>query len=71
MAVVGKMLMYASMISMIAVGAFLLYEGATYIKMKEQNPEITDLIYAAVVFAFLVGIMDIVFGIAHFWFLGG
>jgi len=71
MAEVGKMLMYASMISMIAVGVFLLYEGATYIQMKSQNSDIPDLIYAAAFFAFLVGTMDIVFGIAHFWFLGG
>lgn len=57
-----------SMISLLAGGAFFIYEGASYISMKRQNPDkIPDKIYAAGVFTILLGIVSIIFGLVHLW----
>ena len=62
---------YVMMVILIATGILLIYEGASYIRMREKNPDIPPTIYAASTLAFLVGIMDILFGIAHYWFIPG
>ena len=60
---------YVMMVVLIATGVYMIYEGAKYIEMREKNPDIPPTIYAASTLAFVVGIMDIIFGIAHYWFL--
>lgn len=62
---------YIMMVVLIGLGGFLIYEGISYIKMKEKNPDIPSTIYAASTLAFVVGIMDILFGVAHYWFIPG
>ena len=57
----------ASMVALLIAGVIFLYEGVKYIKMKQDNPEIPDKIYAAAILAMVVGIAEIIFGIAHFW----
>ncbi len=62
---------YIMMVILIATGILLIYEGASYIRMRDKNPDIPPTIYAASVLAFIVGFMDIVFGVAHYWFIPG
>lgn len=60
---------YIAMVVLIGAGIFMIYEGSTYIKMKHSNPDIPDTIYAAAVLAIIIGFCEIVFGVAHFWFV--
>lgn len=62
-----KILNRASMISLIVAGIVFIYEGAKYFNMKKQNPDIPDKIYVAAVLCIIIGIIEIIFGIAHLW----
>ena len=57
----------ASMIALLVAGIIFIYEGIKYFKMKKENPEIPDKIYAAAVLALIIGLAEVGFGIAHFW----
>jgi len=57
-----------SMITLLITGAFFLYEGIRYYQMKVYNPNLPNKLYAAAILAIILGIVEIVFGVAHFWF---
>lgn len=56
-----------SMVSLIIAGLIFIYQGLLYINMKKKNPDISDKIHIAAAFAILLGIAEIIFGIAHLW----
>ena len=56
------------MITLLITGAFFLYEGIRYYQMKVYNPNLPNKLYAAAILAIILGIVEIVFGVAHFWF---
>jgi hypothetical protein len=56
-----------SMVALLIAGVIFIYEGARYVRMKKSNDDIPDKIYAAAVFAIVLGIFEIAFAIWHFW----
>jgi uncharacterized membrane protein YfcA len=60
---------YISMIALIATGAYMIYEGISYIEIKRANPSTPDTIYAAAVLAIFVGFLEIAFGVYHFYLI--
>lgn len=61
--------LYAAMAFVIATGIILIYEGIRYIQMKKKNPSFPNTMYVAASLSIIVGVVDIAFGVAHFWFL--
>lgn len=59
---------YTSMVSLMILGIFMIYEGARYIDMRRTNPDIPESIYAAAVLSIFVGFGEFIFGLAHYWF---
>ena len=55
------------MIALLVTGAIFIYEGIKYINMKQSNPELSDKLYVAGVFALVLGIIEVAFGVYHFW----
>ena len=56
---------YISMATLLIAGTIMIYEGATYVKMKHANPSIPDKIYAAAVLAIVLGALEILFRLYH------
>ena len=61
------MLNRISMIALLVTGAVFIYQGIKYINMKQTNPELSDKLYVAGVFALVLGIVEVAFAIYHFW----
>jgi len=57
-----------SMISLLVTGAIFLYEGIKYYQMKQMNPALPDKLYIAAILSIILGIVEIGFAIAHFFF---
>ena len=60
-------LKWVSMISLLAAGGFMIYEGITYIQLKKSNPSVPDTMYAAAVLAIVLGVAEISFGLYHIY----
>jgi hypothetical protein len=58
---------YISMATLLIAGTIMIYEGASYVQLKQSNPAIPDKIYAAAVLAIVLGVTEIAFGIYHFF----
>ena len=56
---------YISMATLLIAGTIMIYEGVSYVKMKQSNPQIPDKIYAAAVLAIVLGAAEILFGLYH------
>lgn len=56
-----------SMIALLVTGAIFIYEGIKYITMKQSNPDLSDKLYVAGTFALVLGVLEVGFGIYHFW----
>lgn len=63
-----ELIKYASMIFLMMVGIFMVYEGVSYIKMRQTNASIPESIYAAATLSIFVGVCEFIFGLAHYWF---
>lgn len=56
-----------SMIALLVTGAIFIYEGIKYINMKQKNPNLSDKLYVAGSLALILGIIEVAFGVYHFW----
>jgi len=63
-----KLMNRLSMIALLVAGIIFLFEGIKYVQMKKTNPSLPDKLYAAAVLAIILGIIEIAFAVAHFWF---
>jgi O-antigen ligase len=54
-----------SMVSLIIAGAIFIYQGIKYINMKKTNPDLSDKLYVAGVFALILGVVEVAFGVYH------
>lgn len=54
--------------SLMLGGLIFLFQGANYIKLKQNDPKIPDKIYVAGIFTIILGIISILFGIVHYFF---
>lgn len=63
-----KTVKYLSLVVLVGLGTIMIYEGVSYIALKQKNSDVPDTIYAAAVLAIFIGLIEIVFGIAHLWF---
>jgi putative Mn2+ efflux pump MntP len=63
-----EIIKWLTVVLLVLVGAFMIYEGISYIQMKKKNNDIPDTIYAAAVLSIFIGICEVAFGIAHIWF---
>lgn len=57
----------ASMVALIIAGIIFIYQGLMYIKMKNNNPDLPDKLYVAGSLTLFIGVVEILFGVAHFW----
>ena len=64
-----KTIVIVSSVALIVAGLVFIYEAIRYYQMKAEQPDIPDKIYLAASLALLIGIIDIIFGIAHFFFI--
>lgn len=57
-----------SMFALLGGGFYFIFEGSKYIDMKRQNPiKIPDKMYAAGILTIILGVVSILFGLAHFF----
>lgn len=47
-------------------GVVLIFEGITYLKAKQANPNLPDKVNVAAYLAIVLGCVEILFGIWHF-----
>ena len=64
-----KTIIIVSSVSLIFAGLVFIYEAIRYFQMKADQPSIPDKIYVAASLALIIGLVDIAFGIAHFFFI--
>lgn len=57
-----------SMITLIVTGVFLIYEGATYLALKKRYPNLPTKVTVAAYLSIILGVMEIVGGVLHYWF---
>ena len=67
---VEKLLIRVSMIVLLVTGAIFIYEGIKYINIKKENPNLSDKLYVAGAFALTLGVVEIAFGVFHFYMKG-
>ena len=48
-------------------GFVFIYEGARYIFMKRQNDSLPDKLYVVAGLSIVLGVVDIMVGVAHIW----
>lgn len=54
--------------SLMLGGLIFLFQGANYIKIKNNDSKIPNKLYVAGVFTVILGIISILFGILHYFF---
>lgn len=66
---VENVIVVVSILTLIPTGAYLIYEGFYFIRMKKEDPTIPSSIYIAAALSIFLGVVEIAFGVGHFWFL--
>jgi hypothetical protein len=62
----SKMIVYVSVGILMVAGVVLIFEGITYLKAKQANPNLPDKVNVAAYLAIVLGCVEILFGIWHF-----
>ena len=56
-----------SMVATLVAGVLFIFQGFRFLNMKARQPELSGRVYTFAVVCFVVGIFDIIVGIAHIY----